>query len=257
MLSRFKQAALSVVTSSNRPGRERLKAAIAARSRAQRAVTESGETVARLAAVIRNSDDAARAAANATHQATEARREWVRNGCKHSESRALQAIDDAAAEAARAAELAGRDADVINKTRALAHAESAVGSQQADLRGAEDDIGAAIGAILADELAPDLELLERLAADYRAARIRIMALMKLLNPSKWAYTPDRCASVAAYDLIDAALGRATIKPWDEERDAADARDFVDGARGRDAEMLEQLRSKWRDRAAQLRADPDA
>jgi hypothetical protein len=256
MLSRFKHAALSVVgASANRPDREKLKTAIAARQTAQQAVVESRETVERLQAVVDQADDAARTAATATHEATEARRQWVRGGCVHSASRELEHLDAVAAEAADVAKRAAVDANVIGKTGTLASAQSVLQSSQADVRYREKEIATETGAILAEEAAPLLAQLERAAAEYRLLRSQVKALQRVLDPPM--YTDATAKSQDGARAIMAALVRATIRSWDEERDAADARDFVDGERGRDAATLEQMTLKWRERAAQLRADPDA
>jgi hypothetical protein len=254
MLSRFKQV-LSVVTPSTPQNRGRLKDAIAARDKAQQGVAEYRETVERLATVIRTSDDAARLASDATQRAAEARREWVRNGCRHSEYRELQALDDAAAQASRAAESAGRDADVINKTRTLAHAQGVLQSAQTEVRYREEEISTAIGSIIADEAAPLLERFEHVAEEYRTLRAQVMAVQRVLDPDIYGNHGAKSADGARF--VRASLGRATIRSWDQERDAADAHDFVEGERGRDAALFEGLTASHRARAAQLRNDPDA
>jgi hypothetical protein len=258
MLSRFKHAALSVVgASANRPDREKLKAAIAARDAAQRAVVDSGDTE-RLQAVLDHADEAARMAADAAHRATEARRAWVLNGCPWTGTRELQALDDSAAQAARAAEAAGRDASAVRKSGALARAASVVQDAQADVRGAEDKISAAISVIIAEEAAPLLQRFERIAEEYRAVRAEVMGVrMTLAQP--WDLTTKDKMNPAweGERAIEAALTRATIQSWAKERDTAHAADFVEGERGRAAGMFEGLMAPWRDRAAQLRADPDS
>jgi hypothetical protein len=256
MLSRFKHAALSVVgASANRPDREKLKAAIAARDQAQQAVVESHETVERLAAVIRTSDDAARLASDTSQRAAEARREWVRNGCKHSESRELQALDDSAAQASRAAEAAGRDADVVNKTRTLAHAQSALQSAQADVRHSDKAISEAIGEIIASEQSDLLDQFERAAKEYRVLRFQVKALQRVVAPD--TYGNHAAKSETGARIIREAMNRAYIESWDDERSAADSHDFIEGALGHDTALLAQASAPWFERAAQLRQDPDA
>jgi hypothetical protein len=256
MLDMLKRPALAIVgASANRPDREKLKAAIAARQTAQQAVVVSHETVERLATVIRTSDDAARLAADAANRATEAHREWVRNGCKHSESRELQALDDAAAQAARAAEAAGRDADVVKKTRTLAHAQSALQSAETDVRHSENTITGAIGEIIAEEAATLLDQFERAAKEYRVLRLQVKALQRVVAPD--IYGNHAAKSEAGAQIVVAALVRAAILSWDDERSSADAHDFVEGTLGRDAGMLEQASAPWLERAAQLRADADS
>ncbi|MGO9036435.1 MAG: hypothetical protein ACLQKH_00470, partial [Steroidobacteraceae bacterium] len=134
------------------PSRERLKSALAARAAAQGEVVKAREMLGRLQAVVAASDQAARAAAHATCAADEFRKQWVRGGCKHSESRELQALTDAAAEAAKAAQTTSINAAAVCKE--LARAQDAVQSRQNDIRHCEAEISIAVGVILAEEAAP-------------------------------------------------------------------------------------------------------
>jgi hypothetical protein len=270
VLGRLK-AALSVVgASSGRPDRVKLKAAIAARTHAEQMVIESRETVTRLQDVINQANDAARVAARATQTATEARRRWAIDGCPHSASGELQALDDAATEAAQVAARTAQDADVIAKTHTLANAQSVLQSAEIDLHSHEEKISAAAGAILADEAASMLERYERTADEYRTLRREVTVLFQLLDPPtpsftsgwdpsgrdrKFRYRPT--SSIDGARLVAAAMRHATFASWDKERGDARAHDFVHGPRGRDEEMLEQLASKWHERAKALRNDPDA
>jgi hypothetical protein len=255
MLSRFKAALSVVVAPSNRPDREKLKAAIAARQTAKQAVTDAHETVERLATVVRTSDDAARLASDATQRATESRREWVRGGCVWSGARELQALDDAAAQAARVAESAARDADAIRKTQTLAHAEGVLQSAQTDVRAAEKGISEAIGEIIASEQSDLLDQFERAAKEYLVLRFQVQALLRVVDPP-WD-ADARSKSAAGARVIREAMNRAHIASWDDERSSADAHDFVEGALGHDTALLAQASAPWFERAAQLRADPDA
>jgi hypothetical protein len=224
--------------------RERLKSALTARDAAQRSITESAETLERIESVITTADTAARTAAKATQAATEARREWVRGGCKYSESIRLQSLDDAAAEAARVAARAAVDAEAVRKTGTMARAEDAVRLAQTDLRGCGEEITTAIDVIIAAELSPDCRELENLADRYRTVRFKLMAERQTMGSEGAA-------------VITASLARAYIKPFDEERSAARAHDFVEGTPGRDEAAFEQLMMPGRERAAQLRVNPDA
>jgi hypothetical protein len=171
------RSALTVVgSSSNRTGRERLKVALAARDAAQLAVVESRETFERLHAIIADSDQAARAAASATRDANEFRKEWVRAGCRHSASRELSALEDDAAEKTRAAERSAVTAAAVSKE--LARARSVVESAQVDVRGPENAITAAIGVILAQEAAPLLQRFENIAEEYRVTRAKVMGVLR-------------------------------------------------------------------------------
>ncbi len=235
------------------PSRERLKSALAARAAAQGEVVKAREMLGRLQAVVAASDQAARAAAHATCAADEFRKQWVRGGCKHSESRELQALTDAAAEAAKAAQTTSINAAAVCKE--LARAQDAVQSRQNDIRHCEAEISIAVGVILAEEAAPLLLRFERIAEEYRAVRIEIKALQRVLDPGR--YEDAMAKSDEGARLVDAALGRGAILSWDKERDAAQAHDFVEGARGRDEAALEKLMARWRERAQALRANPDA
>jgi hypothetical protein len=254
MLSRFKQV-LSVVTPSTPQNRGRLKDAIVARQTAKQAVTDAHETVERLGTVIRTSDDAARLASDATQRATESRRAWVRGGCVWSGARELQALDDAAAQASRAAEAAGRDADVVKKTRTLEYAEGALRSAQADVRHSDKAISEAVGEIIASEKSDLLDQFERAAKEFRVLRFQVMAVRHVLDPD--VYGNHGAKSAAGARIIREAMNRAHIASWDDERSSADAHDFVEGAPGHDAATLEQASAPWFERAAQLRNDPDA
>jgi hypothetical protein len=236
--------------------RDRLRAAIAARDKAQQEINDAQSRLERFQSIVKAGDDAAREAAKSMQRAKEARTAWVRGGCNYSGARELQALDDAGAAAAQAAERTARDADAVSKE--LARAESVVRSTQVDVGHREHEIATSVGIILAAEIVPELDLLERLANDYRATRIRIMALKRLLDPDKPSYMPDaQHTSGEAHAVIEAALTRATIKSWDAERKPVRDRDFLDGASGRDEAMIEQLTSPWRARAALLRENPDA
>lgn len=248
--------------SSGRPDREKLRAAIAAHDAAKRAVPECEATLARLEAIINTSDTAARTAESAAHAATEARRLWVREGCRHSGMRELERLDDAASEAADIARRAAADADIVRKTGALKRAEEDVSSAQAGVRHCEAEISAAIGVLLVEELAPELEQFEELAKKYRAARLRIVALKRLLSPFQFSYMPDfRHASGAAHAVIEATLSRAMIKSVDDECAAARAHAFVTtGERSDDPDddaVFERFKAPFRARAEALRNDPDA
>src|SRR5580692_6774864 len=83
-----------------------LKAAIAARAAELQEIADARAALERLQAVVDRADDASRAAAATTRAANDFRRAWVAGGCKHSESRELQTLEDAAQEAARIAERA-------------------------------------------------------------------------------------------------------------------------------------------------------
>jgi hypothetical protein len=249
MLSLFKPRAAP-----NVPDRERLRAALAAKVAAQQAVIESHETLQRLQAVVDQADTLARAAASATRAANDARQRWVRDGCL-SNAREHQVLAAAATEAVRMAQSAAVDADDVRKT--LARAEDEVRSRQIEVEGAEDAITAAIGVIIAEEAAPLLQRFESIAEEYRTVRAKIMGVSQVLA-QKWTLSNKDQMNPAreGEQVIEDALDRAKIKSWDTERQSAKSRDFVEETPGREEAWLDGLMAPWRERAAQLRNDPD-
>ncbi len=238
------------------PDRSELRAAIAARDAAKQAVIERRAVLERFEAILSASDVAARAASDAANKARDARQEWVRCGCPFSAGRALEALDAAAAETARIASAAALNADAITKSGELSRAQSAAESAEFDSRSRETRIASEIGAILAREAAPLLSRLEQQAEAYRATRREVQALLMVLAPP-WncGYARDANASSSeGARQVEAALSRATIMPWDKERDAARAHDFVESQHGRDEAMIERLISPWRARAQAVRED---
>lgn len=237
------------------PNRERLKAAISAQNVVRQEVTEARAALERLQAVIHESDDAARAAANAARKETEARNAWVRGGCTFSAARELQALTDEAAQASRAAESAARNADAVSKQ--LSRAEDAVRSNESNVGHCEIEISASIGIILAEEAAPLLKRLEQLAEEYRAQRAKVMGVsMVLARP--WALDRNKMnPSWEGERAITEALQRAAIKNWDDERQSIVLADKFDGSGVGNDRELDELTSQWRARAAALRENPDA
>jgi chromosome segregation ATPase len=219
--------------------REQLRAAIAARTEAQRKVAESREIVGRLRAVIDQADRAARAAANATREANEARQRWVRDGCL-SNAREHQALADAAAEAARVAQRAAADADAVSKE--LSRAEDAIRSAESDLRDSERRVKQVIALDFVDELGPTFDRRKRLIAELQACEVEIRGLLEYAE-AVCAEAAQRIEAIVARDRLEAIptyavthSGTLLSQPPDE---------------------VLALTRVWRDRAAQLRQNPDA
>jgi len=236
------------------PAASRLDTAIAARDAKRAEIAEARETLERLQAVADQADADARAAAVAQRKASEFRREWARSGCKYSDSRELQRLEDQAAEAGKAAERSAVNADAVRKE--LARAEDDVRSAQLELQGCERRIAAERGAqLVAAEHAQSLiEDAVEGAERGRRRRFDLMALLRLFRPGQ--YEDQSFASPEAARQVEDALERAEIKDWDQERDAARSRDFVEaaqgvaGARGRDEAAFKQAVDRWRERAQQ-------
>jgi hypothetical protein len=214
--------------------------AIAARTEAQRAVTKAGDTLERLQAVVRVSDDAAHAASAAARAANQARTRWVQNGCPYSGARELQALDDAAAESARAAERAGRDADAVSKE--LSRAEQAIESAQSNFRDCGNRVKQVIFMGFIDEMAPTLERRARLLAEVHDCDIAIRGLVEYL---------DGVSGIEARRLEDAAE-RVRIEPI-----SSYTVNHSGKLLSQPPDEVLRLAAEWRDRAAQLRADPDS
>jgi hypothetical protein len=246
-----------LATVRSRPARTRLMAAIESRDRARQELEERREVLERLQTVVDRADVAARAAADATRAANDFRAEWVRAGCRYSESRELQSLADVATAAAGVAQRASVDADAIRKGNALRQAQSALESAQSDIRGSEDAITAAIAVIIAAEAGPTLERFERAAADYRAARSEVMGVLAVLE-QEWSLDSKNRMNPAheGEAAIEAALERGKIKSFHDEGEGQRARDYLDKT-SHHQEWLASLSAPWRSRAAALREDPNA
>jgi hypothetical protein len=232
-------------TPPKRTDRARLVAAIAARDKASQDVIAAGEYLARLHGIVDRADSAAKAAADATRIANEARQRWVRDGCLQA-AKEHHAQSEAATEAAQVAQRASADADAVR--RELRRAQEAIESRQVDVAGAEDQITASIGVLLAEENQPRLAQLERCAAEYRELLEQAMAVsLVLAKPWGLDYRNRRNPSAEGERMVDSALERATIKSWDRHvNDRRDPQAFIDA-----------LTAPWRARIAALRVDPDA
>jgi hypothetical protein len=221
------------------PSEDKRLAAIAERTEAQRAVVESRETVARLQAVIDQADDAARAASNATREADEARQRWVKDGC-YENAREHQVLADAATETVRVAQSAAADADAVRKE--LSRAEDAIRSAESHLRDCERSVKQVIALGFVDELAPTFERRKRLIAELQACEVEIRGLLEYAEAVS-APAAQRIEAILARDGLKGIptygvtnTGTVVSQPPDE--------------------VLALVRV-WRERAAQLRADPDS
>jgi hypothetical protein len=248
--------ALSIVGSSAvRADRTALLAAIAAVPAAERAVTDARATLDRLQAVIGKADDAARTAADAQRAAEGARQRWISRGCEYSAALEHHRLAEVAAEATRAAEHAAADVRAVSQE--LRHAEQTIQEAQSQVRDCEHGIASQIGAIIASEEAALFEQYAQATDEVRTLRVKLMALHSILDP----WTPHGNAIAPTREgaaMVDAALQRGVIANWDQERDSTRVREWEESPR-RDEPMIlfEQCVARWRDRAAALRANPDA
>jgi hypothetical protein len=227
------------------PDHSRLVAAIAARDQAKQAVNEQHETVARLQAVIERADEAARAASDATRAANDARQKWVRDGALQN-AKEHHALSEAATEAAQVAQRAGADADAVR--RELRRAQDDIDSRHVAVRGAEDEITAAIGVIIAEESAELLAEFEAAAATYRQLREKAMAVsLTLAKPFGLDYRNRMNPTHEGETVVDAAIERASIKSWDRHVDS----------HGDASAYLATLTAPVRARIEALRGEPNA
>jgi hypothetical protein len=248
------RAALSVVGSAP-PDRARLIDANTKKATRVEAVKHAREKLESQQTVVDEADQLARVAAAAQSKAREFRTEWARGGCKWSDTRELQALEAKALEASAAAEHATTNADVVRKM--LPGSASALQSAEFDVRGADDEITAAISLIVVAEAAELCASYEQAAKVYLELRAQVLGV-------RWAITPPwRLANlntmsptIEAQELIDATLRRAEIKTFEAERESADARDYLNGT-DFEARWRESLQASWRARAAALLRDPNA
>lgn len=253
---RLLHAALSVVGAAppKRPGRERLKSALAAQATAKQAVIEARATVERLEAVIKAADDAAHTATQAARAVTDARTAWVQGGCQYSVARELQVLEDTAAEAARAAGRAAANTKPVSPE--LRRAQSAIDDARNHVRDCEHAITSEIGLIIAQEESALFEQYAQAADELRTLRVKLMALHSVVDA--WRPHGDSIApSREGAAMVDASLERGRIANWEQERESARPRHWVDEPQSDPAMgVFEECTARWRDRAAALRADPE-
>ncbi len=249
MLSLFKQRSPSPV----RSDRERLRTAIADRGQAQQAFEDAQSTIERIEAVIDAAGNASSRAQVADSEAKAGLATWARRGCAPEQEAEHQRLRTVADEAQRVAEHARDAAEEAQKS--FPQAQSAVEQARSDRKSALDRINEAVGVILASEIAPELEQFEALAAEYRRARLRILALANLISP--WTYDARHAREEEAhgsregYGAIAATLKRAIILSPDDETFHSD-----DGGTRVRLELNRQS-MVWRARAKSLQRDSDA
>jgi hypothetical protein len=237
----LKRAALSVVPNAEarRPDRQALRDANARRDAAENALIAQRELVARLSIVVEASDAATRIAAKAKDDAAQARKAWLRDGCP-AHARTRYDLQGAADGAARDAELAR--ADAADAAKELPKASSELRTREGTLGYCEEAIGAAIKAIICAERRNHLETLKRrFDAD-------LLELRREFNFGAWLRSDEgganRSAGDSVYDFLVQSCAEAfRLEIKDVDRVAKP--------------HLETYAGPWRERAAQLRLDPDA
>jgi hypothetical protein len=208
--------------------RERLRLAKESLVTAQQAVVETRATFERMESIVRAGDDAARVASSAAQKVNETRADWVRGGCPYSGTREIQALEEAAADEARAAERAAADAKAVSKE--LRRLESEMESKHVAVGHAEEYITASISVIIAEESAALLAEFEAAAATYRQLREQVMAIsLVLAKPWGLDYKNRMNPSAEGERIVDGAIERASIKSWERHVDShRDPQAYVDG-----------------------------
>jgi hypothetical protein len=236
-LLKMLKPALALVSS---PSRDRLKSAISARDAARTEVETAKRAVERFESVIDQGRDAASRASDADAAAKRALAAWAQSGLDPQAVAEHEGLASAADAAKRVADRAQVAADAARK--GLGQAQRAVERAQSDLAGCEDRIRCSIDLIFVDEFAPTLERLEQLAADYQACRIQARGLF------------DYVGSSEASGIIRASYQRAgaAVKPIPDY----EVNHMGSQISAPPVEIL-RLTKAWRERAAQLRENPDA
>lgn len=226
--------------------RSRLIAAFEARDKAQQAVIEKQATFDRMQSVVRAADDAALTASRSAQRVTEARADWVKGGCTYYGTREIQALEETAADAARAAERAAADAKAVSKE--LRRLQSELESKHVEVRGAEDKITAAAAMIVAEEHSTDFAELEQDAKRFLARYEKVMGV-RLGIERPWSLESKSSMDPAheAISIVEAVINRAAIPSWNKHVDnRRDPQEFIDA-----------LTAPVRARIAALRGDPNS
>jgi hypothetical protein len=220
-----------------KPDRTGLIAAIEARDQALQVVADRRETLARLQSVDDHANQLARAAADATKDATASRQRWVDNGCL-SNAREHHEASEAAARAASAAQLAAADAKAARL--ALPAAQAAVESAIGNLKTCEQRIDEQIGLIQLDQFKATLEDFKRVSAERHTLHIELRAFLEASLSGEASRQVSRvleeCAVKPIADYWSTRQGTHVSSPPDS--------------------VLERAR-QWRDEAKALRGEPNA
>jgi len=237
------------------PDLARLDAAKAALASAKKALTETRATFEHMQSIVCAGDEAARVASGASQKVNEARSDWVRAGCPYSGSREIQALEEVAADAARAAERAAADAKAVSEE--LRQIESELESRQADIGHAEHGITAAVSVLVAREAGPLLASFEQIAKEYREKRAQVIAVRDAMT-RPWSLSNRNSMDPSHEGLwvIEASLERARIQTFDEELAGPRARDSLDKTSNVE-QWLGALKAPWLALVAKLREDSDA
>jgi hypothetical protein len=187
--------------------RERLKDAFTAHDLAQDAVTKALEVVTRMELIVAEGRAAARRAAEADAARRAALARWAETGCDPASAVENEQLARTVDELKRLADRADHDATAAFE--GLAHAREIVAKAKRDLAETDGEIRNSIGLILAAEASSDTRELEKLAEQYRAKRLSVVALYRILSRD------ERWRSNDAASLLQGPLARAAIEPVPE------------------------------------------
>jgi hypothetical protein len=231
--------------------RDRLRTALANRDHAQAELDNAHAAVARVEDVIASARSSDRTAAQANVAAAEAAKAWSAAGADPDAAGEHERLSAAAADAERAAEQASFLA--AGARAGLGKIRDAQSYSASVLNDARREVQESVGMILAGEIAPQLEALERAARDFEAARLEVMGLYRLLDPMRPGWRDDGTHEAReAAKIIEAALVRSQIRELPER---TMRNGFHVPSTHTPAAVLEGT-AAWRERARRLREDPD-
>ena len=219
------------------PSRKRLDAAKAAAAEALQVLADRREILERLQAVDDHANQLARAAADASADATAARQRWVANGCL-SNAREHHEAGEAATRAASAAQLAAADAAAARK--AMPAAQAAVRSIESDLERCAQEIDNQIGLIQLEQFKEKLEEFRRVSERRHELHIELRAFL------------EASLSSAASSQVKRVLEECRVRSIPDYASTAQGTHVSSPP----SSVLERAR-QWRREAAALREDPDA
>jgi hypothetical protein len=180
---------LTVLGTSQPPSnsRDRLRAAIEARDRAQVELDNAHAAVARVEDIIESAYEADRTAAKAKIAADVAAEAWASGGCDphDSEHDRLSAI---AAQAEHGAQQS--DFLAIAANAGLSKVNDAQSRCESVLSGAQAEVRESIGVLFVGEIRPELDAMERAAREFERARLEVIGLYRLLDPTRLERRPN-------------------------------------------------------------------
>lgn len=228
---------LSILKKRGPSDRSRLTAAFEARDRAQQTLDDAQAKYSRLEQVSHAGDVASRDASTALRAATEARQSWVRAGCPFAGHAEVQLLDGEAAAAGAAAESALLDTKAVREE--LRGAEAAVRNAEYELTRCADEIDNQIGLIQLEQFKATLEEFRQVSARRHQLHIEIRGFLEV----SLSGDASRHVEQVLYDCRVKSISDYGCSPQGTHVSSPPR------------EVLE-LAAKWRERAAQLRADPE-